>query len=361
MRAETVRDPSLAAVGHHFLLGLEESPRLTDHDRRLLELLRPAGIVLFRENFAHGLPYPEWLEELSALLAEVRGAIGRERLLVGIDHEGGRVLRTPPPTTAFAAPRAWRDRAAEVGRAMGRELKALGCNVDFAPVVDVDSNPANPIIGERAFARTAEAVVGPARAFLRGLAAEGVLGCLKHFPGHGDTAVDSHEALPVVDVDLGLLRARELAPFAALAGEAKLVMTAHVVYPRVDPVAPATLSHRFLVEILRDQLGFAGAVVSDDLGMRAVAPRLSARGTAAAAVAAGCDLLLVCAHLIDTSVSLELARDLVAALDTGALPALVEEVSRGRVEALLRIAPQHPVEPLPPDVFERHRRLLAHA
>ncbi len=352
-------DGRLAEVGHHFLLGLEKSPRLTDHDRNLLERLRPAGVVLFRDNFAHGRPYGEWLASLDTLLADVRGAVGREQLLVGIDHEGGRVLRVPLPLTAFAAPRAWRERAGDVGRAMGRELRSLGCNVDFAPVVDVDSNPTNPIIGERAFGATPEAVITPARAFLAGLLAEGVAGCLKHFPGHGDTSADSHETLPSVEADLATLRRRELAPFAALAPEARLVMTAHVLYPCLDAEAPATLSRRFLSELLRDELGFAGVVVSDDLGMRAVAERLRKPGGAAAALAAGCDLLLVCAHLTDTAVSLSFATDLLAALDDGTLPAALEEASARRVADLLEDLPQHSVEALPDDTFVRHRALLA--
>lgn len=353
-----VPDRRLREVGHHFLLGLEPSPRLTEHDRRLLELLQPAGIVLFRDNFAHGRPYAEWLVQLAALLGDVRGAVGRERLLVGIDHEGGRVLRTPPPLTAFPSPRTWRGRAEEIGRAMGRELASVGCNLDFAPVVDVDSNPANPIIGERAFAGTPAEVIPPARAFLRALESEGVLGCLKHFPGHGDTSADSHLTLPSVEADLATLRRRELAPFAALAAQVRLVMTAHVVYPRVDPSGPATFSRFFLTELLRSELGFAGVVVSDDLGMRAVADRLRAPGAATAALVAGCDLLLVCAHLTDTAVAAELARELVTALEEGTLPAGVEEAGASRIAALLAATPQHSVERLEPERFERHGRLV---
>ncbi len=347
---------SPAAAGHHFLVGLQPQPRLTDHDRRLLARLRPAGVVLFRDNFVRQRPYAEWLGELAALLEAVREAIGRERLLVGIDHEGGRVLRTPPPITAFASPRAWRGRAGEVGRAMGREIRSLGCNLDFAPVVDVDSNPANPIIGERAFGTTPGEVIAPAAAFLDGLAAEGVLGCLKHYPGHGDTAADSHETLPVVAADLATLRRRELAPFAALVDRAPLVMTAHVVYPQVD-AEPATLSRRFLTEILRGELGFAGVVVSDDLGMEAVAARFRSPDAAAQAIAAGCDLLLLCAHKADTSLALALAEEIAAGWHDGRLPPAVEEASRRRVEALLERAAQHAVRKLEPAELESHHKL----
>src|SRR6185503_14441721 len=122
-----------ADFGQHFLIGLERQPALSEHDRRLLETLRPAGIILFKDNFRRDLPYEDWLAALATLLAEARIAIGRDELLVAIDHEGGAVLRPPAPITPFAAPRDWPDRAFEVGRAMGTELRSLGVNVDFAP------------------------------------------------------------------------------------------------------------------------------------------------------------------------------------------------------------------------------------
>lgn len=348
-----------AAIGRHFWIGLQKSPDLTDHDRRLLEALSPAGVVLFRENFAHGEPYERWLERLGRLLAEVRAGIGRERILVGIDHEGGRVQRTPPPITPLPAARAWGARAEAVGRLVGRELASLGVNVDFAPVVDVDSNPENPIIGDRSFSGDPREVVERAGAFLRGLRAEGVLGCLKHFPGHGDTTADSHLELPMVAADLETLRGRELAPFRSLAGEAPLVMTAHVLVPAVDAARPATFSPRFLREILRGELGFRGVVVSDDLGMKAVAERFSRPGGAVEALAAGCDQLLLCAHLADTGLALEMAVEVERALARGVLDGDLLAAAGERIERLLAAAPQHAPRALDAAELATHAGLLA--
>ncbi len=347
-----------ASFGHHFLVGLQKSPILTDHDKRLLSALRPAGVVLFRENFAHGLPYAEWLALHARQLREVRECVEREELLVTIDHEGGPVLRTPEPITPFAAAAEWAGRSESVGRAMGRELRSLGVNVDFAPVVDVDSNPDNPVIGPRALGKDPDSVTEAAAAFLEGLESEGVAGCLKHFPGHGDTHADSHEELPVVDVDLDVLRARELAPFAALVERgARMIMTAHILFPRWDPDWPATLSEKILGEHLRGELRFDGLVISDDVGMRAVAGRFREPGMGARALRAGCDLIVLCAHLADTRRALDLARDLAVSWRAGALPTETLELSHGRIARELAAAPEHPVTELPADLLARHRDL----
>ena len=181
-----------------------------------------------------------------------------------------------------------------VGRALGDELAALGIGWDFAPVLDVHTNPDNPVIGNRAFGTTPEAVATHALAFWRGLRGAGVLGCGKHFPGHGDTRTDSHLDLPVVDHPLERLRRIELAPFAAAARAGiDSIMTAHVVFPQLDPGRPATLSPRILTDLLRGELGFTGVIVSDDLGMKAVADRYPIDELAVLAVAAGADVLLI--------------------------------------------------------------------
>ena len=350
--------PEPASFGHHFLVGLQKSPRLTERDKRLLGALRPAGVVLFRENFAHGLPYGEWLELHARQLAEVRECVEREELIVAIDHEGGAVLRAPEPITPFAAAADWAPRAAAVGRAMGRELRSLGVNVDFAPVVDVDSNPDNPVIGRRAFGSDPATVTRAAAAFLDGLEGEGVCGCPKHFPGHGDTRADSHHELPVVDHPPEVLAVRELAPFAALVGRGvRLVMTAHVLFPRWDPEWPATLSETIVGGCLRGELGFAGLVVTDDVGMRAVAGTFRRPGTSARALVAGCDLITICAHLADTRRALDLAADLARSWRAGDLPTSVLERSHARIARTLAELPRHPVTELPAAVLAGHRRL----
>jgi beta-N-acetylhexosaminidase len=251
------------------------------------------GVVLFRPNIADPA-------QVAALVRELRAAAPADLpLLVSVDQEGGLVQRVRAPATVWPAMLsvgAAGDpvRTQAVGRALGAELAALGIGWDFAPVLDVHTNPANPVIGTRAFATTPEAVTAHALAFWRGLRAAGLVGCGKHFPGHGDTRVDSHHDLPVVDHDLERLRRVELAPFvAAIAAGAEALMTAHVLYPALDPDRPATLSRRIATGLLRDELGFAGVLVSDDLGLKAVAERYSIEDIATGAIDAGVDHLII--------------------------------------------------------------------
>ncbi len=254
-----------------------------------------AGAILFRRNV------PD-LQRTAALCEAIRDAAGEIPPFVAVDQEGGRVARLPAPFLKLPPAR-------ELGRtgdpglvrraaaAVGAELSALGFNLDFAPVLDVDSNPANPIIGDRAFGADAATVARFGVAFIEGLQSASVLACGKHFPGHGDTSVDSHLALPVVDHDRARLDAVELAPFraAAKAGLATM-MTAHVVCPALAPDVPATLSARICTDLLRVEIGFGGVLFSDDLEMKAVADRFSVEESAVAAVRAGCDALLVCSR-----------------------------------------------------------------
>jgi beta-N-acetylhexosaminidase len=183
--------------------------------------------------------------------------------------------------------------ATRLAEAQARELRALGFTMSFAPVLDVHTRDENPVIGDRAFGTTPDRVVKIAGAWADGLARGGVLSCGKHFPGHGDTTVDSHHALPHVDRAADDLRRIEVAPFRALAKRLPALMTAHVVYPALDD-RPATLSHAICTELLREELGFEGVLFSDDLEMKAIA--LSAAEASILAIAAGCDTLLVCSR-----------------------------------------------------------------
>jgi beta-N-acetylhexosaminidase len=218
---------------------------------------------------------------------------------VAIDQEGGRVQRLRAPWTEWPPMRRLGERddlaeTARVARGLACELADLGLDLDFAPVVDVDTNPANPVIGDRSFGREAERVARHARAFIEALQGAGVAACAKHFPGHGDTSEDSHTALPRVDHPLSRLRAVELVPFraAAEAGVASM-MTAHVVLPCLDPHLPATLCAAAL-ELLRGEVGYQGLVFGDDLEMAAVARSFAPREAARRALDAGVDALLVC-------------------------------------------------------------------
>lgn len=281
------------AAGQLLFVGFD-GKTLPEALRRRIASAEVGGIILFRPNV--GSP-----AEVAALVRAARQAAAPPlpTCLVAVDQEGGVVQRLRAPLTEwpsmFSVGAAGDvSRTERVGRALGDELAALGIGWNFAPVLDVHSNPENPVIAGRAFGSSAEVVERHALAFWRGLRAAGVLGCGKHFPGHGDTRTDSHHELPVVDHDRARLEAVELAPFAAAArAGAEAIMTSHVLYPALDPDRPATLSRAILTELLRGRLRFGGVVVSDDLGMRAVADRYPIEELAVEAVAAGVDVLLI--------------------------------------------------------------------
>lgn len=349
--------PDLAAYGHHFLIGLQPSPVLTDHDKRLLARIRPLGIILFRDNFRHDATYDDWLDSLKRLIGDARDCCRRDRLVVAIDHEGGRVVRPPRPITPFGYARNWHDRAGDVGRAMAIELKALGVNLCFGPVVDIDSNPDNPVIGPRAFGRDPATVIASGRAFRDALHAEGIVACPKHFPGHGDTAIDSHLALPVLDLDEAQLWDRELAPFAALNdGRTEMMMTAHVLLPRLDPRSPATFS-RPILRLLRERIGFGGVVVSDDLGMGAITRSFADETVAVESLTAGSDIFVLCAYQADTNRALALAGALDQARRRGDLSSRLLERSAERISRLIGRLRDHRPRRLGADVFADHRDL----
>lgn len=256
-----------------------------------------AGFILFRRNLGQPAEVAELVDSLRSCSSPERPA------LVAVDQEGGRVARLGPPVVRLPPMRALGDRddvdlTRRAGTLLGRQLAALGFTMDFAPVLDVDTNPANPVIGDRSFGRDPERVIRHGLAFAEGLHAGGVLSCGKHFPGHGDTELDSHLALPRLGHERQRLDRVELAPFSAAArAELPAIMTAHVVFDAFDPERPATLSRRVVDELLRREMGYRGVVVSDDLEMRAVADRWPVPEAAVQAVDAGCDLVLVCSRV----------------------------------------------------------------
>jgi beta-N-acetylhexosaminidase len=350
----------LARVGKHFLIGLQKSVTLTEHDVRLLSALQPAGIILFRDNFKRGVPYEDWLAAYRELIDRARDCVHREKLLISIDHECGAVFRPPPPITNFGPAATWAARSGVVGAAMGVELRSLGINLNYAPVVDIHTNAANPVIGNRAFGAEAGVVAESAHDFLFAVERAGVIACPKHFPGHGDTSVDSHYQLPVVYRTLDELRQRELLPFAAMVdASAKIIMSAHILYPEIDPENPATLSRLLLNDILRVEMGFQGVITTDDTGMGAVSSMFEKPGVAARALQAGCDLIMMSAHWTDTNRVINLAQNLLESLDRGELEPDTFEASQQRIEQLLMSAPMHSVNPLPKQVLERHGALQA--
>ena len=285
-----------------------------------------AGVIVFRRDFRD-------LDALRALTSRLRELARPRRLFIALDEEGGFVSQlaghlTVPPSAALLGRAATADELTWIARVTGERLRALGFDWDFAPVADVHSRALNPVIGPRAFGSEPGAVAGAVRAWLAGFRAAGIASCLKHFPGHGETLLDSHLALPKADFDRATLDARELAPFRANL-DADSVMTAHVVYPALDRLHPATLSAKIVGEFLRGELRYDGVVFSDDLEMKAVSAKYSVEDTATLAVAAGIDELLFC-HDHDRAAAALDALSYVAAGDQELLNRIDESYRRIR-------------------------------
>jgi beta-N-acetylhexosaminidase len=263
----------------------------------LCELARTGalgGFVLFRRNLGE----PGEVVELTQLLRSL--APPERPLWIAVDQEGGRVARLRQPVLSLPPMRVLGaidqpELTERAGRILGEQLALLGFNLDFAPVLDVDTNPKNPVIGDRSFGADPARVIRHARAFAAGLASAGIASCGKHFPGHGDTHVDSHLALPRTSQPRQRIDTIELAPFAALP-ELPCMMTAHVLFDVLDPAVPATLSRAIIHDLLRNELGYEGLVFSDDLEMKAVADPYGVPEAACRAIAAGCDQVLICAQ-----------------------------------------------------------------
>jgi beta-N-acetylhexosaminidase len=300
MRKEQIASVE-AALGQLLMVGIS-GPELRSEEKALLTEHRIGGVILFRRNVVDPI-------QVSTLCADLH-RLGGDRILIAIDQEGGRVSRLPPPFTQFPAVSALAqhesDRAYRIGTAMAKEMRAVGIDLDFAPVLDVASNPRNPVIEERAFSSDPWIVTRLGCAMIRGLMDGGVIPCGKHFPGHGDTEEDSHFTLPVVLADEVTMREREQIPFRhAIAEGLPSLMTAHVLYPHLDREYPATLSLKILTNLLREELGFSGLLFSDDLAMEAISQLSDA---AALAVKAGVDVLLLNEDLNGAAQTLELLK-----------------------------------------------------
>ena len=279
-----------------------------------------SSVILFSRNV--GTP-----EETARTCERIRESAGRP-ILITIDQEGGESRRlvdgftAVPPMRHLAA--GGPDLVEEAARTTARELRSVGIGLDFAPVVDVDTNPDNPVIGDRSFSSDAGIVSMLGATWVRAMQEEGVAACAKHFPGHGDTSEDSHHELPRLGHDLERLRRVELPPFrTAVEAGVAAIMSAHVLFEAVDPLVPATLSPNVLQGILREEIGFQGVVVSDDLEMEAIMGRMSSGEAATRAIEAGVDLLLCC-HREDRQ--REVLETLGNSLDPGRAAGAIERV-----------------------------------
>lgn len=293
VRAYDIQSMSLEEKVGQLLMVHFLGEELNDDARKLVQQAHVGGIIYFRT--ANGLTSPEQVRRLSSGLQE----LARIPLFIAIDSEGGPVTHLKQGFTLF--PSNWAvgltndpQFAYKVALASSQELKAVGINMNLAPVVDVNTNPKNPVIGIRSFGSTPEQVALFGKAALAGYRQGGIIATLKHFPGHGDVAVDSHYGLPITYKSQNELQTVELYPFAKLAKEAEVIMSAHLLVPSIDPDMCATFSPRLLQGVLREKLGFTGVIISDSLLMDgALLQAKSVENAAIEAFNAGCDLLII--------------------------------------------------------------------
>jgi beta-N-acetylhexosaminidase len=317
-------------VGQLALVGFN-GHTVPDEVRRVAREFDLGGVVFFARNVVDPEQITELSRESQALASEIP-------LWVSVDQEGGRVARLKRPFTEWppmiTLGRAGDEKLAErFARALAAELRAVGISLDFTPVLDVLTNPKNPVIGDRALADRAEDVARLGVVIIRTLQAEGIAACGKHFPGHGDSSTDSHFELPLVEHPPDRLEAVEYAPFkAAIAAGVASIMTAHIIIPSLDEERPATLSPVIVDGQLKKKLGFQGLVLSDDLQMKAISGRYGLSDATIGAIAAGCDAVLMCAPEPEAQMA--------------ALEALIYAIEQGRL-------PQRRVE----DALTRHRRV----
>jgi beta-N-acetylhexosaminidase len=295
------------------------------------------AVCLFRGNMTDSA-------QLSKLTADLRAVMGPESL-IAIDQEGGAVVRStwvPAPPAAMGLGAADdTDLAQRTGAAVARAVRALGFNWNFAPVLDLNNNPYNPVIAERSFGAEPQRAAELALAWMAGSHAEGVACCVKHFPGHGDTNVDSHRDLPTVDKPVAQLEQLELAPFRISSASAPAMMTAHIVYPTLDADNPATMSRRILHDLLRDEWQYRGIIITDGMDMHAIAGRYGVGNAAVRALTAGADMVMA---LGTPETQEETLAAIAAALESGALSP--EEVQQ-RLDRLAALARDYPCKQQP--------------
>jgi beta-N-acetylhexosaminidase len=279
-------------IGQLFMIGFDGTT-VTPELAAFIKEYKPGGVILFSRNL-------ESAEQIIELTNKLQACSPHAPLLIAIDQEGGRVSRLPKEFTIFPPCEVLgRCNSSELAYAaaatIAKELKAVGINMNMAPVLDVNSNPANPVIGDRAFGTTPEPVCELGLATVGGLQDHRVVACGKHFPGHGDTNADSHKELPVVAAPRERLEQIELPPFrhAAAHGVATM-MTAHVVYRALDDQRPATLSPAIIGKLLREELQYDGVVLTDDLEMHAIIDHFGIEEATVQSILAGCDMPLIC-------------------------------------------------------------------
>ncbi|MGZ3690168.1 MAG: beta-N-acetylhexosaminidase [Pseudobdellovibrio sp.] len=305
-------------IGQQLIIGLS-GHSLTNDEKKFIVENNIGGVVFFARNLAE----PKQIRDLCAEIQSLRHRMPEKApLFIGIDMEGGRVHRLKPPFTQWPPLKLVGDLDAPTvafhfAQRMGVELMAVGINLDFAPCLDIYTNPKNTVIGDRAISSDPLQVEKMASALIRGYIKSGVISCAKHFPGHGDTVIDSHLDLPIENADLKRLNEVELVPFKkALKSRVDMVMSSHILFKNIDPDNPVTFSDFFLKKMIREELRYRGIIISDDLGMKALAKYHSTEQIPVKALQAGVDILLYCNEPEAPPIAME---------------SLVEAVAQGRL------------------------------
>ncbi len=289
-------DQLKSQIGQCFMIGISGTS-LTSEEAKFIVQNDIGGVIYFKRNFESPLQLAELSKSIQTLRKKTASGAP---IFISADMEGGRVARFRNPFTEWPPMRKVGDLnstalAFKVGEMLAHELRVVGVNLNFAPCTDVLTNPANTAIGDRSFGTDPEQVAKIASAFARGLLKGGVMACSKHFPGHGNTLLDSHEHLPVESVDLETLKKRELVAFRkVIRARVEFVMTTHIRFEKVDPELPGTLSHKIITELLKDEIGFRGLVITDDLDMKALRNHYAVEEIPLLALKAGCHVLLYC-------------------------------------------------------------------
>jgi len=296
------------ALGELFIMGFNGLELAKETSDFLIDA-RIGGVILFAHNFNS----PAQVAELTNQVQDTRRDLP---LWVSVDHEGGKVQRfkkgfTRVPEAYLIGAMNSPKLAFEISEVIAKELKAVGINLNFCPVADIATNPKNPVIGNRSFGPTEALVSKMVSAMVRGHLTQGVQPCVKHFPGHGDTSTDSHFALPRIDNPLEILQQREFLPFTkAFKSKCSMVMTAHILNPKLDTQVPATLSKFVLQDVLRKQLRYERIIISDDMEMKAITDHFGAGDAPRMALEAGCDLLTYRSEAAGRAAYESLTRDL---------------------------------------------------
>ncbi|OGO78826.1 MAG: glycoside hydrolase family 3 [Clostridiales bacterium GWB2_37_7] len=301
--AEQIKDMTLEEkIGQMVITGVDGFT-LNENEIKLIQDYHIGGFILF----GHNIEEPEQLLALNNSLKSTNSG-NKIPLFLSVDEEGGRISRIPKKIKSLPTNRAIgkvnnEEFSHEIGVLLAEKVKAFGFNMNFAPVLDINSNPKNPVIGDRAFGSEAEVVSDLGVHTMKGISLGGVIPVIKHFPGHGDTSVDSHVGLPSVYNDLERLKSFELIPFeTAINKGAEGVMVAHILLPKIDPENPASLSKAIINDILRRQLKFDGVVITDDITMGAIAKNYDLETAVLKAVNAGNDIILV-AHKFENALA----------------------------------------------------------